>query len=130
MTREDNILNHFIVSVYEHCHAERTVQYYADEQHLSLYYFSSIIKERSGKGALQWIENFTMMFMSWFQAIIDDKNRMEATIRQSNLDWTIVRCTTIKDGKAKGNVKASLDGKGLKFSITAPDMASFFVEQI
>ena len=37
---------------------------------------------------------------------------------------------TIKDGKAKGNVKASLDGKGLKFSITAPDMSTFFVEQI
>lgn len=63
MTREDNILNRFIVSVYEHCHTERTVQYYADEQHLSPYYFSSLIKERSGKGALQWIENVTMMFM-------------------------------------------------------------------
>ena len=70
------------------------------------------------------------LFMGWFQAIIDDKNRMDAMIRQSNLDWTIMRCTTIKDGQAKGQVKASLDGKGLKFSITAPDMASFFVEQI
>lgn len=58
----DAILNTFLVSVYEHCHRHRTVQYYADEQHLSPYYFSSIIRERSGKSALQWIANVTMIF--------------------------------------------------------------------
>lgn len=60
--KEDAILNHFLVSVYENCHKQRTVQYYADEQHLSPYYFSSIIRERSGKSALQWICNITMTF--------------------------------------------------------------------
>lgn len=58
----DAILNRFLVSVYENCHKQRTVQYYADEQHLSSYYFSSIIRERSGKSALQWIGNVTMTF--------------------------------------------------------------------
>lgn len=57
----DEILNKFLVSVYENCHVQRTVQYYADEQHLSPYYFSSIIKERSGKSALQWICDVTMI---------------------------------------------------------------------
>lgn len=61
-TKEDTILNRFLVSVYENCHRQRTVQYYADEQHLSPYYFSSIIKERSGQSALQWIVNVTMTF--------------------------------------------------------------------
>ena len=61
-TKEDAILNRFLVSVYENCHRQRTVQYYADEQHLSPYYFSSIIKERSGQSALQWIGNVTMTF--------------------------------------------------------------------
>lgn len=61
-TKEDAILNRFLVSVYENCHRQRTVQYYADEQHLSPYYFSSIIRERSGKSALQWIGNVTMTF--------------------------------------------------------------------
>lgn len=38
-TREDAILNRFLVSVYENCHRQRMVQYYAEEQHLSSYYF-------------------------------------------------------------------------------------------
>lgn len=60
--REDTIFNQFLISVYEHCHTERTVRYYADEQHLSPYYFSTIIRAKSGKSALQWIENVTMTF--------------------------------------------------------------------
>lgn len=60
--RDDAILGRFLVSVYENCHRQRTVQYYADEQHLSPYYFSSIIRERSGKSALQWIAGVTMTF--------------------------------------------------------------------
>lgn len=68
--------------------------------------------------------------MKWFQAIIDDKDRMEAQIAASGLDWTIVRCTTVKEREATGNVCATLDGKGLKFSIAAADMAAFMVEQL
>lgn len=68
--------------------------------------------------------------MKWFKAIIDDKNRMEPMIERSGLDWTIVRCTTVKEAPAKGNVKTSLDGKGIKYSIAAPDMAKFVVSQL
>lgn len=60
--KEDIVLNRFLVSVYENCHKQRTVQFYADEQHLSPYYFSSIIRERSGQSALQWITGVTMTF--------------------------------------------------------------------
>lgn len=60
--REDVIFNRFLISVYEHCHRERTVQFYAEEQHLSPYYFSTIIRGKSGKSALQWIENVTMTY--------------------------------------------------------------------
>lgn len=70
------------------------------------------------------------LFMRWFQAIIDDKNRMEPMIRESGLDWTIVRCTTIKESPAKGKVRATLDGKGIRFAITAADMAVFMVGQL
>ena len=58
--KEDLILSRFLISLYDNCHKERTVQFYADQQHLSPYYFSTIIKNRSGMGALQWIENVTM----------------------------------------------------------------------
>lgn len=61
-SKQDAILNRFLVSVYENCHRQRTVQYYANEQHLSPYYFSSIIRKRSGQSALQWIGKVTMTF--------------------------------------------------------------------
>jgi putative NADH-flavin reductase len=69
-------------------------------------------------------------FMRWLKVLIDDKNRMERTIMDSQLDWTIVRCPNIVDKPAKGNFKATLDGKGLKLSITLGDMAAFMVNQI
>lgn len=81
---------------------------------------------------LPWIYRKLVLplFMKWFQAVIDDKNRMELMIKSSGLDWTIVRCTTVKERPATGKVNATLDGKGLKFSISAADMAVFIVNQL
>lgn len=80
---------------------------------------------------LPWIYRKMMpVVMKWFKAIIDDKNRMEPMIEHSGLDWTIVRCTTVKDTPSKGHITASLDGKGIKYSIAAPDMAKFVVSQL
>ena len=61
-TKGDDILNRFLVSLYDNCVKERTVKYYANEQHLSPYYFSSIVRERSGKSVLQWIGEVTMTY--------------------------------------------------------------------
>ena len=69
-------------------------------------------------------------FMKWLQVIIDDKNRMEPIIMNSKLDWTIVRCPNIVDKIAQGNSNATLDGKGLKLSVTLGDMATFVVNQL
>jgi putative NADH-flavin reductase len=69
-------------------------------------------------------------FMKWLQVIIEDKNRMEPIIINSNLDWTIVRCPNIVDKTAKGMCNATLDGKGLKLSITLPDLSKFMVDQL
>ena len=81
---------------------------------------------------LPWIYRKLVLplFMKWFQAIMDDKNRMEPMIKKSSLDWTIVRCTTVKERPATGKVNATVDGKGLKFSISAADMATFIVNQL
>ena len=69
-------------------------------------------------------------FMKWLKVIIDDKNRMEPIIMNSELDWTIVRCPNIVDKTPKGNVHATLDGKGLKLSVTLDDMAEFIINQL
>ena len=68
--------------------------------------------------------------MKWLKVIIDDKNRMEPIIMNSNLDWTIVRCPNIVDKPSKGTCNATLDGKDLKVSITLPDLSKFLVDQL
>ena len=68
--------------------------------------------------------------MKWLQVIVDDKNRMEPMIMKSNLDWTIVRSAGMADKPAKGTISTSLDGKGLKFTITLTDLAKFIVAQL
>jgi putative NADH-flavin reductase len=69
-------------------------------------------------------------FMKWLKVIIDDKNRMEPVIMNSQLDWIIVRCPNIVDKPLKGSCNATLDGNGLRQSITLGDMAKFIVEQL
>jgi putative NADH-flavin reductase len=69
-------------------------------------------------------------FMKWLKVIIDDKNRMEPIIMNSELDWTIVRCPNIVDKTPKGNIHATLDGKGLKLAVTLGDMAEFIMHQL
>ena len=69
-------------------------------------------------------------FMKWLKVVIDDKNRMESIVMNCQLNWTIVRCPNIVDKPAKERCHATLDGKGLKLSITLGDMATFLVQQI
>ncbi|MFO0469161.1 MAG: NAD(P)-dependent oxidoreductase [Bacteroidota bacterium] len=69
-------------------------------------------------------------FMKWLKVIIDDKNRMEPTIMNSELEWTIVRCPNIIDKTPKGNVHPTLEGKGLKLTVTLGDMAEFIIHQL
>jgi putative NADH-flavin reductase len=69
-------------------------------------------------------------FMKWLKVIIDDKNRMEPTIMNSELEWTIVRCPNFIDKTPKGNVHPTLEGKGLKLTVTLGDMAEFIIHQL
>ena len=69
-------------------------------------------------------------FMKWLKVIIEDKNRMEPIIMNSNLNWTIVRCPNIVDKPLKGTCNATLDGNALKMTITLPDLSRFMVDQL
>lgn len=70
------------------------------------------------------------VFMKWFVYIIDDKNKLEPLVMNSDLNWTIVRSITIKDKVATGKTNVTLDGKNLKLSIAVGDVANFLVEQL
>ncbi|MDE7070154.1 MAG: helix-turn-helix transcriptional regulator [Alistipes sp.] len=53
--RKERIFQKFIISLYHNHRKEREVTFYAQEQYLTPRYFSSLIKEKSGQSALQWI---------------------------------------------------------------------------
>lgn len=53
--QKDFIFQRFLLTLFRSYRRERDVAFYAQEQNLSVRYFSSVIKEKSGKSALQWI---------------------------------------------------------------------------
>lgn len=54
-SHKDKIVYQFVSTLFKNYKREREVQYYAEQQFLTPRYFSSIIKERTGKSALAWI---------------------------------------------------------------------------
>lgn len=55
LSRKDEVLQKFVSTLYRHYRKEHEVSYYADRQFLTTRYFSTIIKERSGKSPSLWI---------------------------------------------------------------------------
>jgi uncharacterized protein YbjT (DUF2867 family) len=60
-----------------------------------------------------------------------DKERQEAAIRASSLDWVIVRLAMLTNGAARGRIRATTDlacVNGAK--IACADVAQFVLEQL
>ncbi|HEV2375617.1 MAG TPA: NAD(P)H-binding protein [Streptosporangiaceae bacterium] len=62
--------------------------------------------------------------------VYDDKDRADALVAASDLDYTNVRPARLTDGPARGGVQASLNARGLSTSITRADVAAFLVDQL
>lgn len=60
-SREERIFSRFLMSASTGCVKVRSVAFYAKEQHLSPGYLSSVVKAKSGRTAIQWLETFTML---------------------------------------------------------------------
>lgn len=69
------------------------------------------------------------VFLRWLQPILEDKDRMEAALRASAIDWVSVRLPMIVDGPVRP-VRVSADGRGLGLSITAASAAEFLLAQV
>ena len=54
-SRKDEVLQKFVTMLYRKYRVEHEVSYYAEQQFLTTRYFSTIVKERSGKSPSQWI---------------------------------------------------------------------------
>ena len=54
-SRKDEVLQKFVTQLYRHYRTQHEVSFYAEQQFLTTRYFSTIIKECSGKSPTQWI---------------------------------------------------------------------------
>jgi nucleoside-diphosphate-sugar epimerase len=68
------------------------------------------------------------LFFRWLLPIIEDKDRVEAALRESEAEWICVRFPSIIDGPVKP-LRISADGRGIGLSITAISAARFLLEQ-
>jgi uncharacterized protein YbjT (DUF2867 family) len=60
-----------------------------------------------------------------------DKNRQEAAIRASSLDWVVVRPAMLTDEPTRGSVRAVTDLAGVNGGkIARADVARFIVDQL
>lgn len=54
-SKKDAVFQNFMLALFRFYRRERDVSFYASMQHITPRYFSTIIKEKSGNSALQWI---------------------------------------------------------------------------
>jgi len=75
---------------------------------------------------------YDRIVLPWLlRTMYDDKNRQEALIRASDLEWTIVRPGFLTDGPATGNFRAIIDLDGQRAGwISRADVAMFLVRQL
>ncbi|MDR1503791.1 MAG: helix-turn-helix domain-containing protein, partial [Prevotella sp.] len=62
-TRQEDLFNKFIQLLYKHIKKERSVSFYAKKLFLSPKYLAQIVKKTSGRLALDWINEFTILLM-------------------------------------------------------------------
>jgi putative NADH-flavin reductase len=62
--------------------------------------------------------------------VYDDKERQEEAIKQSDLDWVIVRPARLTDEPAKGEYRVYLGGSYTAKTISRADVAAFMLAQL
>jgi uncharacterized protein YbjT (DUF2867 family) len=79
-------------------------------------------------GSGTWFANRIVipLFLRWLLPILEDKDRMEAALRASSVEWVSVRLPSIVDGPEKP-LRVSDDGRGIGLSITAASTARFLL---
>jgi uncharacterized protein YbjT (DUF2867 family) len=61
---------------------------------------------------------------------MEDKERQEALVKASDLDWTIVRPGGLTDSPATGNYKSGLDPEIGAGQVSRADVAAFVLKQL
>ncbi|WP_436261917.1 NAD(P)-dependent oxidoreductase [Mesorhizobium caraganae] len=72
-----------------------------------------------------------MIFAMLLRNVYVDKNRQEAVIRKSDLDWTIIRPSVLNKKAGRGNVRTLTDLSGFHGgAISREDVAKFVLDQV
>ena len=61
--------------------------------------------------------------------VYEDMLKTVDLVRQSGLDWTVVRVPRLTDGPKTGKVRVGMVGKGTGANLTRADMAEFMLKQ-
>jgi putative NADH-flavin reductase len=81
-----------------------------------------------GHGGFLYDRIIQPLFM---KTVYEDKDRQEAMLRGSDLDWTIVRPGTLTNGPATGLARALTDLSGVTAGkVSRADVAAFIVEHL
>ncbi len=82
-------------------------------------------------GSGPWLVNRLVvpLFFRWLRPLIDDKDRMEARLADSNVDWVAARFPNIVPGPAK-EVRVDEDGRTISMSITTESVARYLADQV
>jgi putative NADH-flavin reductase len=73
-----------------------------------------------------------IMFGAFLREVFADHERQESEVKQSRLDWTIVRPGAFVDGNRTGNYRHGFPGndKTTKLKISRADVADFLLKQL
>jgi putative NADH-flavin reductase len=67
------------------------------------------------------------LFSRW---VFEDMKRAVEIVRQSGLEWTVVRVPMLTDDQPTGEVNAAYVGRGMGMRVTRADLASFMLDQL
>lgn len=73
---------------------------------------------------------FRMMMQTVLKKPMEDKDRQEKMIRDSGLEWIIVRPGGLMDGPPTGRYKSGLDVKLVADRVSRADVAAFVLQQL
>ena len=72
-----------------------------------------------------------LIFPALLRHVYADKDRQEALVRESGLDWTLVRPAVLNDKTARGTVRALTDLTDFRGgTISRSDVATFVLDQV
>ncbi len=73
---------------------------------------------------------FKMLMSTVLRKPMEDKERQEALVKASGLDWTIVRPGGLTDGPATGQYRAGVDPTISAGQVARADVAAFVLQQL